>query len=98
MHLAAEWIERAKIARAVGVHRYRLIVDLEQPGLCVVRIGRENRGVKWALNSVDHAAAPIGPGLIGQPLRSGKNSAVPDAITNAGHQGSSHAAGNHRSP
>ena len=80
MHLAPEGIEAAQIARAVGEHRDRGAVRREQPGLGVVRIGGEDRGVQRLPGAFVAASAPFLPGLEGGALADLEHAAVPGAI------------------
>jgi hypothetical protein len=70
MHFAPERIKGAKIARTVGVDRDRFVAQFEQPGLCIVRVGGEDRGAQRLLQPVDDAAASFAPGRIRCSLRS----------------------------
>src|SRR5580698_7138581 len=86
MHLAAERIEAAEIARAIGIDRDAVAAELEQPGLRVMRIGGEDRGMQRPRYTIDHTALPAVPRRIGGATRACEHTTIPDAITDAANK------------
>jgi hypothetical protein len=81
MHLAAERVEGAEMASAICIDRNFTVGHGKEPGLRVVRAGRENGCAKRSPVAVSIAAAPLIPRHIRRPSGTGENTSIPCPIS-----------------
>src|ERR1700679_1100087 len=98
MHFAAEWIEAAKIAGAVGKQGYGVFANLEQPWLGVMRVGRQDRGAQGPTDAIVSISLPVLPGPISHTIAARPDAAIPGAKAKAAQNESGGAPGQQRAP
>lgn len=80
MHLATERIEGPEMTTAIGEDTKRLLGHVEQPGLGVVRAGREDGRAQGPAVAGAIAAWPLVPGGVRGSGRTGEDAAIPGSV------------------